>query len=92
LLPAAAAAAGLILFLFPLYKAGGLGAGDLKYLAGISLYMELRAFLYFLFFTFLLALAGAAAVSGGRLRSSHRTGIGLPALVSVLFYLGGLYP
>ena len=54
--------------------------------------MELRAFLYFLFFTFLLALAGAAAVSGGRLRSSNRTGIGLPALVSVLFYLGGLYP
>jgi Flp pilus assembly protein protease CpaA len=92
LLPAAGAAAGLILFLFPFYKAGGLGAGDLKYLAGISLHMELRAFLYFLFFTFLFALAGAAAGSGGRLRGSHRTGIGLPALVSVLFYLGGLYP
>lgn len=80
-----------VLFLFPFYRAGGLGAGDIKLLAAVSAYLPAKDYLCCFAAAFAIgAAAGVArlAVSKGRNHSVH---FAVPVAVSVLLHLAGLY-
>ena len=80
-----------ILILFPFYRAGGLGAGDIKLLAAISAFLPAQ--------TYLCCFAGAFVIGAvlGVLRlllsrgETHTMHFAVPVALSVLLHLAGLY-
>ncbi len=80
-----------VLLLFPFYRAGGLGAGDIKLLAAISAFLPAKDYLCCFAAAFAIgAVSGLVrlAVSRGRKRTIH---FAVPVAVSVLLHLAGLY-
>lgn len=80
-----------VLLLFPFYRAGGLGAGDIKLLAAISAYLPAKDYLYCFAGAFIIgAVSGIAclAISKGRKHTIH---FAVPVAISVLLHLAGLY-
>ena len=79
------------LVLFPFYKAGGLGAGDIKLLAAVSAFMPSGDYLH----CFAASFAAGAAIGIIRLvwtkGEVHRVHFALPVAMSVLLYLAGFY-
>ncbi len=80
----------IILFLFPFYRTGGLGAGDVKFLMAISVYLKQGE----LFPTLTAILVSSAVFSLIclliRKEVSHRLPFALPIAAGVLLHLGGL--
>ncbi len=102
-----AMAGAVLLLLFPFFSLGGLGAGDVKLLSGIALYMAGEEFLRFVFRGMVLGLAiyGLTALGRGmgRLRGRgkncgakviglrHRIPLALPFWLSLLWLRGGWF-
>lgn len=80
-----------VVFLIPFYRAGGLGAGDIKLLAAVSVFMPARDYL----FCFAGAFAIGAAAGLVRLAVTkgvnHSVHLAVPVAISVLLHLAGLY-
>ena len=64
LLPVLGAMTAALLFLFPFWKTGGLGAGDIKLLMALAPLMGPRWFLFGTVLSFLIG-AGISAISAG---------------------------
>lgn len=84
----------IILIFYPLFTIGALGAGDIKCIAMISLYLKTEQILATLFFIFLTA----AIFSVGKIFYHHsleqiksKIHLALPILVGVLISIGGTY-
>ncbi|MDO5476461.1 MAG: A24 family peptidase [Eubacteriales bacterium] len=80
-----------VLVLFPFYRAGGLGAGDIKLMAAVSVFMPAESFLCCFAASF--ALGAAAGIlqlilSKGK---RHMVHFAVPIAVSVLLHLAGMY-
>lgn len=91
ILEAVCGAAFTILVLYPFFRAGGLGAGDIKLLAAVSAFMPPEAYLRCFALSF-----GAGAVLGvlrlvrtrGKVHTVH---FAVPVAAAVLLYLAGVY-
>lgn len=85
----------LVVLLYPLFRVGALGAGDVKLFGVCSGYLPYDKILSFLFFSLLIA----AMISLLKLITNHnrkeclKMGIPLagPVLVGILLYIGGVY-
>lgn len=80
-----------VLVLFPFYRAGGLGAGDIKLLAAVSAYLPAKEYLCCFAGAFVI---GAAAGIAGLVMTKgckHTLHFAVPVAVSVLLHLAGLY-
>ena len=80
-----------IVFLYPFFRAGGLGAGDIKLLAAVSAFLEPEEYLLCFGCAFVLG-AGIGLLrllrSGGRMHTVH---FAVPVAASVLLHLAGVY-
>ena len=80
-----------VLLLFPFYRAGGLGAGDIKLLAAVSAFLPAGEYLHCFAGAFVIAaLAGLAGLVMTRGRK-HTVHFAVPIAVSVFLHLAGLY-
>ena len=79
--------------LYPLFKIGGLGAGDVKLLGVTAGYLPAEKILVFLFCSLLVAAMISVVKMWKRGAGGAQGGICLfgPVLVSVLLLLGGVY-
>jgi prepilin peptidase CpaA len=80
-----------VLVLFPFYRVGGLGAGDIKLLAAVSAFMPSEEYLHC--FAAAFAVGAAAGVirllwTKGRVHTVH---FAVPVAASVLLHLAGFY-
>lgn len=79
--------------LYPFFKIGGLGAGDVKLLGVTAGYLPAEKILAFLFCSLLVAAMISVVKfrrKGGK-RQSRGVCLSGPVLVSVLLFLGGVY-
>ena len=86
-------AALVIAVLYPFFKMGGLGAGDVKLLGVTAGYLPAEKILAFLFFSLLVAAMISLVKfrkKGGE-RRSRGVCLSGPVLVSVFLFLGGVY-
>lgn len=80
-----------VMLLTPFYRAGGLGAGDIKLLAAVSSFMPGKAYLHCFAGAFIIgAAAGIAGLFLTRGRR-HQVHFAVPVALSVLLYLAGIY-
>ena len=79
--------------LYPFFKIGGLGAGDVKLLGATAGYLPAQKILTFLFFSLLVAALISLVKSRKKDGERQSGGICLagPVLVSFLLFLGGVY-
>ena len=85
------AAAFTVMALFPFYKAGGLGAGDIKLLAAVSAFMPAEAYLRCFAGAFVIgACIGAVKLLRSR-GAVHKVHFAVPVAASVFLYIAGLY-
>ena len=80
-----------VLVLIPFYRAGGLGAGDIKLLAAVSAFMPGKAGLGCVAGAFMIGAAIGIArllMTGGRRHTVH---FAVPVALSVMLYLAGVY-
>ena len=80
-----------VVFLIPFYRAGGLGAGDIKLLAAVSAFMPAGAYLRCFAGAFIIGACigiGHLMLSGGR---DHRVHFAVSVAASVLLHLAGIY-
>lgn len=80
-----------IVFLYPFFRAGGLGAGDIKLLAAVSAFLKPEE--YLLCFGCAFALGAGIGLlrllcSRGRMHTVH---FAVPVAASVLLHLAGIY-
>lgn len=91
ILEALCAIAFTILVLFPFYRAGGIGAGDIKLLAAVSAFLPSEAYLR----CFAAAFAIGAVIGIARLLWSrgkrHTVHFAVAVAASVLLHLGGVF-
>ena len=91
LLEVLCAAGFTVLLLSPFYRAGGLGAGDIKLLAAVSAFMPAEEYLRCFAGAFLIG-AGAGILrlllTRGR---GHTVHMAVPVAVSVMIHLAGFY-
>ena len=84
-------AAFTIVFLYPFFRAGGLGAGDIKLLAAVSAFLKPEIFLRCFGLAFVFG-AGIGLLqllhSRGRMHTVH---FAVPVAVSVLLHFAGVY-
>lgn len=75
--------------LYPFFKTGGLGAGDVKLIGVTAGYLPAEKILGFLFCSLLVA----ALISLFKILRKAKGGVRLagPVLVSILLFLGGVY-
>lgn len=75
--------------LYPFFKTGGLGAGDVKLMGVTAGYLPAEKILGFLFCSLLVA----ALISLFKILRKAKGGVRLagPVLVSILLFLGGVY-
>ena len=75
--------------LYPFFKTGGLGAGDVKLIGVTAGYLPAEKILGFLFCSLLVA----ALISLVKILRKAKGGVRLagPVLVSILLFLGGVY-
>ena len=75
--------------LYPFFKTGGLGAGDVKLMGVTAGYLPAEKILGFLFCSLLVA----ALISRFKILRKAKGGVRLagPVLVSILLFLGGVY-
>lgn len=82
----------VMVMLYPFFKVGGLGAGDVKLLGVTAGYLPAEKILTFLFCSLLIAamISLAKILKKGR---GWRSGVCLsgPVLISILLFLGGVY-
>jgi prepilin peptidase CpaA len=91
LLDVLCAAGFTVMLLIPFYRAGGLGAGDIKLLAAVSAFMPGKAYLCCFAGAFLIGLAAGIArllITRGKEHTIH---FAVPVAISVLLYLAGVY-
>jgi prepilin peptidase CpaA len=80
-----------LMLLLPFYRAGGLGAGDIKLLTAVSAFMPGKAYLCcFAGAFFIGAAAGIIRLFMTR-GSGHTVHFALPVALSVMLYLAGVY-
>ncbi len=80
-----------VLVLYPFYKAGGLGAGDIKLLAAVSAFMPSMEYLNCFAAAFVVgAAAGVIRLMCTR-GTEHRIHFAVPVAASVLLHLAGIY-
>ena len=80
-----------VVFLIPFYRAGGLGAGDIKLLAAVSAFMPAGEYLRCFAGAFIIGACigiGHLILTGGR---EHRVHFAVPVAVSVLLHFAGMY-
>jgi prepilin peptidase CpaA len=91
LLEVLCAAGFTVMLLSPFYRAGGLGAGDIKLLAAVSAFMPAEEYLRCFAGAFLIG-AGAGILrlllTKGR---GHTVHMAVPVAVSVMIHLAGFY-
>ena len=91
LLPVLGAMTAALLFLFPFWKTGGLGAGDIKLLAAVSGFLPSEEYLLCFAGAFAIGAAyGAARLlwTRGRVHTVH---FAVPVAASVLMHLTGIF-
>lgn len=83
----------VVAILYPFFKIGGLGAGDVKLLGVTAGYLPAEKILVFLFCSLLVAAMISVVKMWKRGAGGAQGGICLsgPVLVSVLLLLGGVY-
>lgn len=80
-----------LMLLLPFYRAGGLGAGDIKLLTAVSAFMPGKAYLCcFAGAFFIGAAAGIIRLFMTR-GSGHTVHFAVPVALSVMLYLAGVY-
>ena len=87
--PGAGQAVLVMAVLYPFFKTGGLGAGDVKLMGVTAGYLPAEKILGFLFCSLLVA----ALISLFKILRKAKGGVRLagPVLVSILLFLGGVY-
>lgn len=80
-----------IAVLYPFFRRGGLGAGDIKLLAAVSAFMPSEFYLRCFAGTFLLGAAMGVLCLLWTRGKKHTVHLAVPAAVSVLLYLMGVY-
>ena len=85
----------LVSLLYPFFKLGTLGAGDVKLFGVCGGYLTSDRILYFLFFSMLIAAIFSLVkiITERNIRAGCKAGIPLsgPLLCSVILYMGGIY-
>lgn len=85
----------LVVMLYPFFKIGALGAGDVKLFGVCSGYLSHNRILYFLFFSLLIAAIFSLInlMAKRNFKDYRKTRIPLagPVFCSVLLYIGGVY-
>lgn len=80
-----------VMLLIPFYRAGGLGAGDIKLLAAVSAFMPGKAYLCCFAGAFLIGAAAGIVRLFMTRGKGHTIHFAVPVAISVLLYLTGVY-
>ena len=77
--------------LYPFFRAGGLGAGDIKLLAAVSAFMAPEAYLRCFCGAFVIGLAAGLLLLLFTRGKRHKVHFAVPVAASVLLHLARLY-